>query len=200
MSRELFTIGHSLLTLDHFISLLKRADIGVIADVRSSPHSGRAPWFSQQELKVALKQHSIKYVFLGRELGGRPSSERLFTNGVADYGAMSRTSEFAEGIGRIVHGVEAHRIALMCSERDPLECHRFLLVSKHLSSLGMQIVHLKSDGGRETQAEAEMRLMKEERLGDDLFAARASQLANAYQKRSASAAYSVARSQRSKPT
>lgn len=182
-----FTVGHSDLELETFLGLLLTAGVDAIADVRSSPYSGRAPWFSKDALKPVLSARGVRYVFLGKELGGRPQSSSLYAAGVANYAAVSATPEFLVGIERVLKGAETHRIALMCSERDPLQCHRFLLVAKHLAKLGVDLQHL-SPKGVETQQEAEARLLRELRF-DDLLGGDSSQLEQAYIKRSASAAY-----------
>lgn len=186
-----FTVGHSDLELETFLGILSQAGVDAIADVRSSPYSGRAPWFSKVALKPVLSERGVRYVFLGKELGGRPQSSSLYTAGVANYSAVSSTPEFLAGIERVLKGAEIHRIALMCSERDPLQCHRFLLVAKHLAKIGVELRHL-SLKGVETQKEAEARLLRELRF-DDLLGGDSSQLEQAYNKRSSSAAYSLNR-------
>lgn len=192
LSRELFSLGHSNHSLERFIELLRSADITAIADVRSSPYSKRTPWFSQPELKTELRRGGFAYVFLGEELGGRPKSPELFRAGIADYAAMAQTLEFKAGLERLLTGCKSHRIAMVCSERDPLHCHRCLLVGRQLAILGVQVQHLGADGERETQGEAEDRLLREEKLsGNDLLDARSDQVGKAYTRRNRQVAYSL---------
>lgn len=159
---NLFSLGHSDLPINRFVSLLQGAGVTAIADVRTSPWSRRSPWFNQNSLSEELGLSDIEYRFLGDELGGRPRSPVLYRNGVADYAAMAKEPQFAIGIRRIVSGLREHSIALVCSEKDPLHCHRCLLVSRELSGRGVSTVHLDHFGGHETQQEVETRLLVEE--------------------------------------
>src|ERR1043166_5319583 len=118
MTTEIFSLGHSSLTFERVLELLKDAKISAVADVRSSPYSKQSPWFSQSEFKKSLKASGIAYAFLGLELGGRPKDGSLFSNGVADYLAMADTDSFKAGVRRLMDGKDNYRIALVCSERD----------------------------------------------------------------------------------
>jgi uncharacterized protein (DUF488 family) len=192
MSNEIFSLGHSSLAFPRFLDLLKTAEVTAVADVRSSPFSGRFPWFSQREMKGGLKGVGIAYAFLGKELGGRPTSPELYRGSVADYDAMAKTDVFRLGIQRLLQGSETHRIAMVCSERDPLHCHRCLLVGRRLAHQHIQVTHLNFDGGRETQCQVEDRLLREEKLfAEDLLKSHDDRLAEAYLKRSRQVAYAL---------
>lgn len=187
------------MSFEAFVALLKQHEIAAIADVRSTPHSGRFPWFSHEELKPALLGIGIQYVFLGRELGGRPRNHALLRDGVADYRGMAQTPEFAAGIDRLRAGARKYRVAMLCSEADPLDCHRTLLVGRHLASLGMQVIHIRHGGGQEDQAQVESRLLKEEHLDwSDLLWTPDRQLDEAYLKRSLKVAYAPGRATQGK--
>ncbi len=190
---NVFTIGHSSLAIDSFIRLLKLHRVTAVADVRSMPFSRRYPWFSKREFKESLRDSNIAYVAMGAELGGRPNAEALLSDGVADYNAMAATSEFKHGLARILRGSERYKIALTCSERDPLHCHRCLLVSRNLLSLGVTSTHIHGDGRLETQADAESRLLSEEQLvEDDFLLSDDDRLALAYEKRRKRVAFGAA--------
>lgn len=192
MPNEILSLGHSSLEFPRFLELLKNAQVTAVADVRSSPYSGRFPWFSQKEMKGALKEGGLSYAFLGKELGGRPTSPELYRGRVADYDAMARTSLFHTGLERLLNGSQTHRIAMVCSERDPLHCHRCLLVGRQLAQKHVEVTHLNFEGGRETQDQIEDRLLREERLfADDLLKSHAERLAEAYLKRSRQVAYAL---------
>ena len=166
----IFTVGHSNHSLDHFLQLLAGAEIGAIADVRSKPHSRWSPQFNKEALASALGKNSVAYVFLGRELGGRPDNPALLRCGKPDYDAMSRTDSFRAGIERIIEGAKTHRIALMCAERDPLDCHRFLLIGRHLASRAIPVAHILAAGEVEDQDKTEARFIARNPTGD-LFGA-----------------------------
>ena len=186
MSAEttILTIGHSNHTFEQFLALLRQAGVTAVADVRSSPFSQYAPQFDKDDLKDALRDYEIAYSFLGRELGGRPRERALFCNGVADYEKMAKEKTFREGLDRVIEGASRHRIALMCSERDPLDCHRCLLVARRLAERGTQIRHILASGEIVNHFEIEERLLSLEGLvANDLFATRQERLEVAYRAR-----------------
>ena len=132
----------------------------------------------------------ISYVFLGKELGGRPSDRKFYCEGVADYEKMAQASEFKEGINRVIDGAKKYRVALMCSERDPLDCHRCLLVSRALAQRGIRVNHILDDGNVISQDEIEGKLLGLSGLnGDDLFAPRPERLEAAYRERARKVAF-----------
>lgn len=189
-----FTIGHSTHPLERFIALLRGAGVTAIADVRTAPYSRRHPHFNKDRLQAALQQAGVTYVFLGKELGGRPSEPELYCEGVADYEKMAQRPEFGEGLDRIVGGARTYRIALMCSERDPLECHRCLLVSRALAERGVRVSHILGDGDLLSHAEVEDRLLAlSRRTTGDLFGAREDRLAVAYRERARKFAFAMAK-------
>jgi uncharacterized protein (DUF488 family) len=186
---ELYTIGHSTQSWEQFLSLLARHRIGAIGDVRSSPYSARCPQFNRDILERALRVANIRYVFLGDDLGARRAEPECYIEGVALYDRIARTAAFRAGLQRVRKGVANLRLALMCAEKDPLECHRTILVCRHLRN-DMDIQHILNDGSVEYQADAEARLMAEEKVpGDDLFTPREELIAKAYDRRGGKIAY-----------
>lgn len=157
---ELFTIGHSNHSLETFIQLLHQHQITALADVRSHPYSRYLPHFSQSQLKQALEQVGIKYVFLGQELGARPQNSNCYVDGKALYNRIAGTPEFKQGLERVTEGVQKYRIALMCAEQDPITCHRAILVSPALKNLGCEIQHILKTGNLESHQDLEVRLLK----------------------------------------
>ncbi len=132
----------------------------------------------------------IAYAFLGKELGGRPTDRRLYCDGVADYEKMARTELFKKGMKHVVEGAMKHRIALMCAERDPLHCHRCLLVGRALAEQSIGVRHILSDGTIATHAEIEDKLLDLSGRGtDELFATRTDRLATAYRYRARKVAF-----------
>ena len=127
-----------------------------------------SPQFSKETLASALGRNDVAYVFLGRELGGRPDNPALLKNGKPDYDAMSRIESFRAGIERIIEGAKTHRIALMCAERDPLDCHRYLLIGRHLASRAIPVAHILASGEVEAQEGTEARWRARHPV-DDLF-------------------------------
>ena len=187
---RVLTIGHSTLSLETFLAMLERARVTAVADVRSSPFSRRVPHFSRNELRVALKARGIKYVFLGKELGGRPRASNLYCDGVANYEKMAQEPDFLKGIERVISGARRHTIALMCSEHNPLDCHRCLLVGRALAEQHLSVGHILNNGRVAAQQEIEEKLLTlSGDATDDLFAAREDRLTKAYRQRAKNVAY-----------
>ena len=198
---EVLTIGHSTLPYERFLALLRQASITAVAEwVRTAPFSRHFPHFNRDALRDELRQDSIAYVFLGKELGGRPEDKRFFCDGVADYEKMAETEEFARGLDRVIEGAKKYRIAMMCSEHDPLDCHRCLLVGRALHERGVAVRHIMSGGQIVDHQQIEARLMEVSGKSDiDLFEPPTKRLAAAYRHRSIKVAYSERQDNAQKP-
>lgn len=157
---SLFTIGHSTHGIDLFLELVTRQNIRVVLDVRSAPYSVRAPQFNRPALRKTLEAVGLKYLFAGDRLGGRPSDLTLYSEGRANYVRMAGSIPFIEGLRKAVVVSKAGRLVFLCSEADPLECHRFLLLGRHLSTHGVPVAHILPTGLVETHSEAENRMVR----------------------------------------
>jgi uncharacterized protein (DUF488 family) len=153
------TIGHSIHSTSAFIALLRQHGVTALADVRSAPFSRFNPQFNKEKLMLSLRAHDIKYVFLGRELGARPDDPSCYENGRVRYSRLARTASFHRGLGRVMRGAYDHRIALMCAEKEPLECHRTILVARALVEHGVNVAHILADGKLEPHGDSMMRLL-----------------------------------------
>jgi uncharacterized protein (DUF488 family) len=169
-AQSILTIGHSRHTLERFLALLREAEVTAVADVRSAPMSRFAPHFNKKALAESLAAQGVEYVFLGKELGGRPERVEMYTQGVADYEKMAASPEFRAGLARLKEAAERYRLAVMCSEADPLGCHRCLLVGRVLAEAGHDVDHILPSGEIASRVEIEDRLLQLEHLaGDDLL-------------------------------
>jgi uncharacterized protein (DUF488 family) len=169
--KELFTIGHSNHSLDHFLELLLAYQVSAIVDVRSSPYSKYSPHFNKDLLESALRDADIDYVFLGRELGAHRSEDGCYIDGQAKYDRIAQLPTFRRGLERVLQGVEHYRVALMCSESDPISCHRTILVCRELKRTcpDLKMTHILGDGTGERQEMSEKRLMNLHKLQPELF-------------------------------
>ena len=186
----LLTIGHSTHSLKLFIELLRKHSISAVADVRSSPYSRYCPQFNKEALSRSLGDIGIKYVFMGRELGGRADDPSCYVNGRVQYSRLARRQPFRDGTDRIRRGVSNHRIVLMCAEREPLECHRTLLVSRALDGEDLKIEHIHADGRLESHKKAIERLFDiVGLLRKDLFRSKEDLLSEAFARQEERVAY-----------
>jgi uncharacterized protein (DUF488 family) len=177
----LYTIGHSDHPLERFLERLGEHAIDAVADVRSTPYSRRHPHFSQGPLCDALTEAGVAYVHLGRELGARSSDAAHYEDGRVHFRRLAGSEVFSGGIARVERGAAERRVALMCAEREPLECHRTILVSRVLANRGADVEHILYDGKLEKHAATEERLLALHRLEQaDLFAGTADRLERAY--------------------
>jgi uncharacterized protein (DUF488 family) len=142
-----FTIGHSAHSIEVFAELLGKHAIQVLVDVRSAPYSRYAPQFDRDLIQRSLNQAGVKYLFLGRELGGRPDNQDYYDrDGHVLYSRMTADPAFVAGIERLERGMAEFRVALMCGEEDPAHCHRRLLVARVLIERGHEVLHIRGDG------------------------------------------------------
>jgi uncharacterized protein (DUF488 family) len=194
LKRSVYTIGYGGRTIDDVVALITKHRVAAIADVRTTPYSNRYPAFAREQLQQTLQTLRVSYVFLGEELGARPSDPAMYDKGRVSYRLLRSSSAFRSGIARISGGSESLQIALLCAEKDPLACHRAILIAPALVREGLQVLHIGANGGVESQADLERRLLALYGLDQvPLFShsddGRA--LDEAYSRRSAELAYDV---------
>jgi len=165
------SIGYSVHEMGHFLQLLRRAGVKVLADVRSHPSSRYVSAYNQTDLEAALRTAGIAYAFLGDDLGGRPRPPELYdSSGRVNYLRVRAESFFGRGLDWLCQLGQGGWVAMMCSEEDPLDCHRGLMITPALVERGVAPLHLRGDGTTETTAALEDRLLRETRLESPLFA------------------------------
>ena len=187
----IFTVGHSNHTAEMLVDLLRSQGINAVADVRSAPFSRYNPQFDRETLKATLRSSGIQYAFLGKELGARSEDPACYLYGKVQYDRLAETKLFQSGIARVMEGAQEYRMALVCAEKEPLDCHRSILVARRLAEAGAEVRHLHSDGSVELHGEAMIRLLKllrmnpeeqhlfrsEEQLYDDAYRMQESRIA-----------------------
>src|SRR4051812_24196689 len=156
----LFTVGHSNHPVERFIGLLQPHGITALADVRSTPYSRFNPQFRREKLQAALAEVGIQYVFLGEELGARSQDPACYdATGRVSYAKLAQTPLFQRGIERVKNGAVEYRVSIMCAEREPLECHRTILVARELVRQNIAVTHILADGSLESHEHALQRLV-----------------------------------------
>jgi uncharacterized protein (DUF488 family) len=156
---QLFSIGHSNHPIECFLDLLGRHRIEVLADVRSRPYSRFVPHFSKERLARRLQEAGVDYLYLGAELGGKPVRGEA-PSAAPDYAARIAEPGFQGGIARLLAAACERPTAMLCRERDPLDCHRLHLVARYVRPRVSDILHILPDGSLEPQAATEQRLLE----------------------------------------
>ncbi len=158
---KVYSIGHSVYPNEFFFSQLRKYEVDCVIDVRSIPFSKYASQYNKDKIHEYLKRHGLMYLFMGEELGARRSDLTLYNaEGYVDFEKVSRSDLFLVGIERIMVGLQkGYNIALMCTEKDPIVCHRAILVGKGLQDCGCAVSHIKEDGNTETQSQLEERML-----------------------------------------
>lgn len=190
MSRSVLTVGHSTHPMAGFVALVQMHGVTAVADVRSAPYSRFNPQFNRDTIADALREHGIRYVFVGRELGARSEDPACYEDGRIQYARLARTVLFQRGLDRVMQEASNYRMALMCAEKDPIDCHRTILVGRELLRREVDIAHILADGRLEPHEETMGRLLT--RLGmaePNLFFSRAELMEQAYDAQAARIAY-----------
>lgn len=161
INKVLYTVGHSKHSLQHFLKILRLNNISCIVDVRSMPFSKICPQFNQDNFKKFLNENGIYYIFMGKEFGARREDKNLYTNeGYLDFEKTANSKDFIEGVERISKGLKKDfRIAFMCTEKDPINCHRNILVAHEFQKNNYEIQNILADGTIESQQHLEQRLL-----------------------------------------
>lgn len=186
----LYTVGHSNRTIDEFTNVLKAHGITAVADVRSQPYSRMNPQFDREALAASLNAAGIAYVFLGRELGARSPDASCYKDGKVQFDRLARAPAFKEGLERVRLGMQQFSVALMCAEKEPLVCHRAILVAREFELQGVPIRHILTATDSEDHMRTNERLLHELGLDEgNLFAGKTELIAEAYRQQAHRIAY-----------
>ncbi|MGB9980102.1 DUF488 family protein [Methanobacterium sp.] len=141
----IYTIGHSNMTQESFVEIMKSFKINIVVDVRSSPYSKFVPHFNRENIKKSLIENGTRYIFLGDYIGGKPRDKKYYENGKVNYMRVAQSDRYSEGINRIIELNNENNIVLMCSEEDPYNCHRHNLITQTLVKNGLEIIHIRKN-------------------------------------------------------
>ncbi|HEX8846542.1 MAG TPA: DUF488 domain-containing protein [Pyrinomonadaceae bacterium] len=160
-NKIIYTIGHSTHELDDFLKLLVKNSISCIVDVRSIPFSARVPHFNKEDLRQHLEKNNIVYLHFPKAFGARQKDPKLLDeSGRVDFEKVRQTVSFREGVDKLHYCLEqGHKVSLMCSEANPLDCHRFSMISYQLVKEGFLVNHILKHGSVINNSELEQRLL-----------------------------------------
>lgn len=159
--KRVYTIGHSNQSQEEFLILLQAHGVNCIVDVRSVPASKYSPQFNLEMLKPFLKNNGVQYLHFGNEFGAR-RTDCINGDGQVDFEQAVFTPLFWQGVERLRRGLEkGYHIALMCSEANPLECHRFSLISRYFYENGYDVLHILKDADLISHEALEQEMIKE---------------------------------------
>lgn len=162
MINKIYTVGHSNHEINYFIELISWFNISCIVDVRSVAASSYNPQFNKELLANKLKENNIIYMHFAEEFGARHTEiDLLDEEGKVDFDKVRKSQNFQNGVKRLWQGIEkGFSIALMCSESEPFDCHRFSMISVALDKDGFEVNHILKDKTVKTNAELEKQLLK----------------------------------------
>jgi uncharacterized protein (DUF488 family) len=192
LAEPVYTIGCSTHTIDHFLNLLITHHVAALADVRSVPYSARNAQFNRDALLYALSRKNIEYIYLGNELGARSQDAHCYHDGKVQYDRLAATLLFQQGLGQVAQTRIKCPTAIMCAEKDPLQCHRTILVARKLVEQGIPVIHILADGTTETHEQVMSRLLQKLHIPeDDLFRSKQEALDEAYRRQGEAIAYAT---------
>ena len=189
----IYTVGHSNHEVEQFIKLLQSYSIDIVVDVRSAPYSQYCPQFNKDTIEQVLSNNGMKYLFLGKELGARPDSSECYEYNRVKYDKLKKTDLFRQGIERLKDSAVKCIVTLMCSEKDPINCHRTILISRVLKGEGIEVRHILDENKTVSQNEIEEQLQKKFKLEPLLFdsaGAEQARIDEAYRKQEEKITYS----------
>ncbi|WP_298077272.1 DUF488 domain-containing protein [uncultured Abiotrophia sp.] len=156
----LYTIGHSTFEISNLVNNLKKYNINYLLDVRSMPYSRFAPQYNKSELERELKKHNIKYFYMGKFFGARQLDRTFYPNGYIDFSVYRKSDLFLKGKTSVLRGLKEYNIALMCTEKNPIECHRTIMIARDFEVSDVKVMHILHDGKLKSQEEISNELLE----------------------------------------
>ena len=181
---KIYTIGCSNRSQDELLTALKKYSIQVVVDVRSVPYSSFTPQFNQEPLRKLLTDNKIIYISFANEFGARRIENSVYINNTVDFNKVSQLDIFKKGVDRVLDGLKkGYVIALMCTEYNPIDCHRFSMVSRAFSKIpNISITHILNENKCISNEELEEKMLNEFKLQPELFETKEQLIDQAYKK------------------
>ena len=161
MKNLCYSIGYSNRKLDEFIGLLSKYKINCVVDVRSVPYSNgeKGLLYNMDNIKKILNKQGIYYIYMGKELGAR-NEECVDEQGTIPYEAIRKNGSYKNGITRLIDGInKGYNIAIMCAEKEPVNCHRSILIGYDLKKKNITVKHILDENVIKCQKDIEEEIM-----------------------------------------
>lgn len=158
----IYTVGHSTHPIEFFLKLLQAYSVNCLIDVRSVAASSYNPQYNKEPLSNFLKANGITYMHFAGEFGARHTDPDLLDDeGKVNFELVRKSWHFKNGVDRLWQEVDkGFTIALMCSESEPFDCHRFSMISIALEKDSFEVKHILKDKTTKTNAQIENQLLK----------------------------------------
>ena len=160
-SPVIYTVGHSTHHVDYFLELLREYSVNCVIDVRSVAASSYNPQYNEEPIKNFLKNNKITYLHFAEEFGARRTDPDLLgEKGKVDFEKVRNAWSFQNGLKMVWQGIKKGDVmAIMCSESEPLDCHRFSMVSVGLEDDGFEVKHILKNKSIKTNEELKNELL-----------------------------------------
>ena len=143
---QLYTIGHSTYPEEHLTELLQSFGVDYLLDVRSTPFSQYVPQYNANHIVHTMERAGIHYVKMGKYFGARQEDPAYYhREGYLDFELFRRSELFRTGLENVRKGLQDHNIALMCAEKNPIDCHRAIMVARGFELEGVDVKHILHD-------------------------------------------------------
>jgi uncharacterized protein (DUF488 family) len=156
MTYPFYTIGHATRPIDQFIALLQGAEVTLIVDVRTIPHSRANPQYDRNALPRSLAAFHIGYEHVatlgglrGRDRDAAPSINAFWQNeSFHNYADYAMGDSFRSGLARLRELGHEQCCAIMCAETLWWRCHR-RIIADYLLAAGETVFHILGPGHME---------------------------------------------------
>ena len=162
MINELYTIGYSGYSIEDFLTEIKKHTISAVIDIRSIPYSKYHLDYNKETLKAFLKANGILYRNYAKEFGAQQNNREFYsTHGYLDFDIFTKSDNFLSGVEKLCAGMsKGYSFVLMCSEKDPINCHRTIMVAREFNKNGYSIIHLLPNHDKQSQNDIEVRMLE----------------------------------------
>lgn len=161
MVATVYSLGHSNHSIEKTVSLLKVYRVDLVWDVRSVPYSKSNPVMNAESLSKLLQENDLGYEWVGESFGGKPKDRELYTEGYADFEKICKTKKFQLTKHKLFQELErGHFVCLMCAEKDPIDCHRAIMIGRNLSLDGVIVDHILENRSTISQRDLDSNIVK----------------------------------------